>query len=164
MGWSLDTQRLYIGNGTIPEGAPVEGVTEILTERSILNFTQGFAANLINVESNVSILQSNVAQLQANAASTRANTVVLGASTSGVVRGVFSNNAVIYYTLNQGGSLQRRGEINFSRIGSSVIYQDDYTETATSDLVLSITGNSTAANLNYTTTTATTFTYTTSIL
>ena len=34
LGWSLDTRRLFIGNGTILEGAPTEGVTEILTEYS----------------------------------------------------------------------------------------------------------------------------------
>jgi len=34
MGWSLDTRRLFIGNGTLEEGAPTEGVTEILTEKS----------------------------------------------------------------------------------------------------------------------------------
>jgi hypothetical protein len=32
LGWSIDERRLYIGNGTIEEGAPTEGVTEILTE------------------------------------------------------------------------------------------------------------------------------------
>jgi len=38
MGWSLDTQQLYIGNGTTQEGAPSSGVTEILTQHSnILN-------------------------------------------------------------------------------------------------------------------------------
>jgi Pectate lyase superfamily protein/Major tropism determinant N-terminal domain len=38
MGWSLDTQQLYIGNGTLTEGAPATGVTEILTQHSnILN-------------------------------------------------------------------------------------------------------------------------------
>lgn len=31
-GWSVDTRRLFIGNGTLTEGAPTEGVTEILTE------------------------------------------------------------------------------------------------------------------------------------
>jgi hypothetical protein len=31
MGWSIDKQRLFIGNGTLTEGAPTEGVTEILT-------------------------------------------------------------------------------------------------------------------------------------
>ena len=36
LGWSLDTRQLYIGNGTITEGAPTEGVTEILTEFSDL--------------------------------------------------------------------------------------------------------------------------------
>jgi hypothetical protein len=34
MGWSLDTRRLFIGNGTTDEGAPTEGVTEILTQYS----------------------------------------------------------------------------------------------------------------------------------
>jgi len=36
MGWSLDTQKLFIGNGLTSEGAPSEGVTEILTARSNL--------------------------------------------------------------------------------------------------------------------------------
>jgi polygalacturonase len=34
MGWSLDTQRLFIGNGLTTEGAPTAGVTEILTSHS----------------------------------------------------------------------------------------------------------------------------------
>lgn len=34
MGWSLDTQRLFIGNGLTTEGAPSAGVTEILTSHS----------------------------------------------------------------------------------------------------------------------------------
>lgn len=37
-GWSLDTRRLFIGNGPVSEGAPTVGNTEILTEHSdILN-------------------------------------------------------------------------------------------------------------------------------
>ena len=40
LGWSTDTRQLYIGNGTLADGAPVIGNTEILTEFSdILNFT-----------------------------------------------------------------------------------------------------------------------------
>jgi hypothetical protein len=39
LGWSTDTRQLWIGNGTLAEGAPVIGNTEILTEFSdILNF------------------------------------------------------------------------------------------------------------------------------
>ena len=34
LGWSLDTQKLYIGNGSTAEGAPKLGITEILTEHS----------------------------------------------------------------------------------------------------------------------------------
>ena len=34
MGWSLDQQRLFIGNGLTTEGAPSEGNTEVLTTRS----------------------------------------------------------------------------------------------------------------------------------
>lgn len=40
LGWSTDTRQLWIGNGTLAEGAPVIGNTEILTEFSdILNIT-----------------------------------------------------------------------------------------------------------------------------
>ena len=33
-GWAIDQQRLYIGNGTLAEGAPTVGNTEILTQYS----------------------------------------------------------------------------------------------------------------------------------
>jgi hypothetical protein len=31
LGWAVDTQRLYIGNGNVSEGAPFQGNTEIVT-------------------------------------------------------------------------------------------------------------------------------------
>lgn len=34
LGWSVDSRKLYIGNGTLAEGAPEIGNTEILTEHS----------------------------------------------------------------------------------------------------------------------------------
>ena len=34
LGWSTDSRRLFIGNGTLQEGAPVIGNTEVLTEFS----------------------------------------------------------------------------------------------------------------------------------
>lgn len=44
LGWSNDTQRLFIGNGTIAEGAPKLGNTEILTEHSdILRLAQTYS-------------------------------------------------------------------------------------------------------------------------
>ena len=52
-GWSVDERRLFIGNGTLQEGAPVIGNTEILTEFSDIlafqtNYTyQGAAAGYV---------------------------------------------------------------------------------------------------------------------
>jgi hypothetical protein len=37
LGWSVDQRRLFIGNGTLEEGAPTVGITEILTEYSELS-------------------------------------------------------------------------------------------------------------------------------
>lgn len=43
LGWSTDTRQLYIGNGTLDQGAPVIGNTEILTEFSdILNLSASY--------------------------------------------------------------------------------------------------------------------------
>jgi hypothetical protein len=39
LGWSVDTRQLYIGNGTLAEGAPIIGVTRILTEHDIYDIT-----------------------------------------------------------------------------------------------------------------------------
>jgi Pectate lyase superfamily protein/Major tropism determinant N-terminal domain len=42
-GWSLDTRQVFIGNGTIGEGAPTEGTTELLTEHSdLLSFIETY--------------------------------------------------------------------------------------------------------------------------
>lgn len=54
LGWSVDSRRLYIGNGTLSEGAPEVGNTEVLTEYSNLpsytvysiGLTPGQTANL----------------------------------------------------------------------------------------------------------------------
>ena len=40
LGWSIDTRRLYIGNGTLDEGAPTVGVTRILTEHDVPSIAQ----------------------------------------------------------------------------------------------------------------------------
>ncbi len=43
LGWATDTRQLYIGNGTVADGAPVVGNTEILTEFSdLLSFAAGY--------------------------------------------------------------------------------------------------------------------------
>jgi hypothetical protein len=39
LGWSVDRQKLYIGNGTIAEGAPKLGNTEVPSSVRISNST-----------------------------------------------------------------------------------------------------------------------------
>ena len=34
IGWVIDTQKMYIGNGAVSEGAPAVGNTEILTQHT----------------------------------------------------------------------------------------------------------------------------------
>jgi hypothetical protein len=48
MGWSVDEQRLFIGNGSVAEGAPAVGNTEVLTESrmfEVLSSTRFTATN-----------------------------------------------------------------------------------------------------------------------
>lgn len=45
MGWAIDTQELYIGNGAVSEGAPAVGNTKVLTENDLT--AQGNFLNLI---------------------------------------------------------------------------------------------------------------------
>jgi hypothetical protein len=42
LGWAIDSRRLFIGNGTLQEGAPVIGNTEILTEFSDITVVSNY--------------------------------------------------------------------------------------------------------------------------
>lgn len=137
-GWSLDTQKLYIGNGTLAEGAPQTGVTEILTADS----TVAFSDRLVLVE---------------NAVGTTKTTSLLAAS-SGTITSFTANNAVVTYTLSQ-STKQRTGVIKLARYTSTTRYDDEYDETGATNLVFAVSANSTHSSLTYTTTTATTLLY-----
>jgi hypothetical protein len=172
LGWSIDARRLYIGNGTVEEGSPQEGRTEILTQFSILNFSSAFTANIDALQANVIILQSNVNSINSqivtineelaalSSGSTTSNVAVLSAASSGTVVGISANNAVINYSLLQGAK-HRSGIIkySFNSAGSRVMYDEDYNETATTDTIFTMSANSTHAALNYSTTTATNLLY-----
>jgi hypothetical protein len=69
LGWSLDTRKLYIGNGTLDEGAPTLGVTEILTQYSDLTALLGtytFVGNATGfaVQTGSSLLNPTVRSFQ----------------------------------------------------------------------------------------------------
>jgi hypothetical protein len=135
LGWSVDAQKLYIGNGTLEEGAPDLGLTEILTENSISEIT---------------------AQLQLIVPV--AATVTVAGSSSGTIVGINANTATVSYSLYQGAN-QRTGIIKVAHNGSTVSYEEDYTETAITDITFSMTANTSYSSLNYSTSTASTITY-----
>jgi hypothetical protein len=56
MGWAVDTQQLFIGNGSVAEGAPAVGNTEILTVSSTAStnnlFTQFLGTDIYKYQGN----------------------------------------------------------------------------------------------------------------
>ena len=48
MGWAVDTQELYIGNGAVSEGAPAVGNTKILTQND-LNIDGNLLQHLVHI-------------------------------------------------------------------------------------------------------------------
>lgn len=161
LGWSVDTRKLYIGNGTTEEGAPSLGKTEILTQYSILDFETSFAANVATLQGNVIVLEGNIVALTAAVAAVTDVTVhraLTAGASAATITNVTANNAVISYTISQ-GSQQRTGKINVSRISNAVSYEEDYTETGTTDIVFTMNANVTHTNLNYSASTGANLTY-----
>jgi len=158
---------LYIGNGVIgaPDYAPALGQTEILTQNSILNFTTNFTANVALLQSNVAIIQGNIVTLTAEVAALAGGATTYSAtvSGSGTLAAFNANTGIITYTLNQGGSTMRTGQIKFAYNSaiSYVSYDEEYTEsvTAPTNIVFSMVSNSTYAGLTYTTVSSTNIQY-----
>ena len=134
LGWSIDERRLYIGNGTLVEGAPEVGVTEILTEYSADNN----AANIALLQSNVSILQSYASLTSNNVAKT---TLVLanniGSATNTALTLTDSLTNLIDYRITRGIEA-RVGTIKVTQISGNVaVVDDEYTETGDTGVTLS---------------------------
>jgi hypothetical protein len=159
LGWSVDTRKLYIGNGTIEEGAPSIGRTEVLTQYSILDFQTTFAANVTALQSNLVLVNSNVSALTSRVVSLESGVVgystteLLAGASAATITNITANNAVISYSMGQGSSV-RTGSITLSRSASTVSFAEEYTETVATDVVFTMNANATTASLNYTATTA----------
>jgi hypothetical protein len=80
--------------------------------------------------------------------------------TTGHIKGIFANNAIIAYTLTQ-GSNQRTGRITLDYFPtvSSLTYDEEYSETGPTDFVFNLTANSMAMNFNYSTISSTQLLY-----
>jgi len=159
LGWSVDTRKLYIGNGTIEEGAPSIGKTEVLTQYSIIDFQTTFAANITALQSNLVLVNSNVSALTSRVVSLESGVVgystteLLAGASAATITNITANNAVISYSMGQGSSI-RTGSITLSRSASTVSFTEEYTETVDTDVVFTMNANATTARLNYTATTA----------
>jgi hypothetical protein len=159
-GWCVDTQRLFIGKGTLAEGAPETGVTEILTEYSIglINVSiVALTANVANLTANVTTLQSNVAALQT---AILFNSVTLTDNTATAANIIYSGNNVIQistlksnsfeYSITR-GTTSRVGTVKVTNSNGVSYYEDDYTETALTGVTLSFANIGGNAVLQYTT-------------
>lgn len=154
-GWCVDSQRLFIGKGTLAEGAPVTGVTEILTEYS----AGAIGVSLDAINANIAILNSEVANLIAATGNLTPVTVTLTDNQSSIVNiGNVSINSltsqVINYQIARNTS-SRVGTISVTNYaGTIVAFEDNYSETSTTGVTLYFTGNTVTntAILGYTTT------------
>jgi len=159
MGWSIDERRLFIGNGTLTEGAPEIGNTEILTIYSPIGAA---LANIGIIESQITILQGNVANLNAAIGAPITSDLADNNSVASLANITLSTpRSIIDYsisraTANTSATSYRVGTISSTNLNGVVSYQDDYTETADTGIVLSVVGNSgNTANIYYTSTSTT---------
>ena len=153
-GWCVDSQRLFIGKGTLAEGAPVTGVTEVLTE-----YSAGIIGGALDaINANIAILNSEVANLIAATGNLVPATVTLLDNQSSIVNiGNVSidslTSQVINYQVERSTSA-RVGTIGVTNYAGSVSFEDNYSETTATGVNLYFTGNTitNTAVLGYTTT------------
>jgi hypothetical protein len=160
-GWCVDTQRLFIGKGTLAEGSPEIGVTEILTEYSVTRLTLGnvaLEARVANLEANVTTLQSNVAVLQE---AILFRSVTLTNFTSIAANIVYSGNNVVQITTLKSNSFEysiargtssRVGTVKVTNLNGVPFFEDNYTETDVTGVTLSFANIGGNVVLQYTTT------------
>ena len=128
LGWAVDSQQLYIGNGTLSEGAPAVGNTRILTENDL-----PFANNTVIVAPTLTNNTSANANIGGN---------LLFANTSPSV--------VVNYSIQRGNSY-KTGQLKIAHFNSAVAYEDTFVETANIGVVLSVNMYSNVAAVQYTT-------------
>ena len=149
-GWCVDTQRLFIGKGTLAEGAPVTGVTEVLTEYSIGLINVG----LVALEANVANLAANVATLTSIVGNLTPRTVTLLNNTTANIGAIAiwsANSQIISYNITRNTAI-RIGSIKVTNLAGNVVFDDDYNETISTGVTLSFSANANAVVMGYTTT------------
>jgi hypothetical protein len=155
LGWSIDEQRLFIGNGTLAEGAPAVGMTEILTSQTIyseLALIEALQGNVANMTANITSIQSELNSLEANVgvySATFTNNTAIAANTSITFNSLSSRT--LDYTIVR-GTTSRVGTLKVTELLGTAVYEDDYVETASTGVTLGFRSNVNVAILTYTTT------------
>lgn len=163
IGWSVDEQRLYIGNGALSEGAPSLGRTEILTEVSDVRARADYAnvlTGIANLEANITSISSEVDALQSLIS---INTAELPADTSGTIANISisSLGATIDYNLSR-DARTRTGSIKVTQFNGNAVFTDEFVESEDIGIVLDFTASGNLAVMSYVTDdtgNATTITY-----
>ena len=133
LGWSIDTRQLYIGNGTLQEGAPEVGVTEILTQYSNLpNYTVYTLGITANTTSNVT-----------NAIATN-NTPA-----------IYIQYAIIRNNASRSGWLKLASNTANIAAPGAIVYDEEYSETSDVGVVFGYTPIGTTGSNAYVQLTAT---------
>jgi hypothetical protein len=140
MGWSIDEQRLFIGNGTLAEGAPMTGVTEILTSQSMyseLVLIESLEGNVANMTANITSIQSNVANIQSDLAM---STLTLTNNTTNGNIGIVETSTFLEYSITR-ASATRFGWLKGAYLNGVPLLDDEYTESAEVGVTFGFTGN-----------------------
>lgn len=147
LGWAVDERKLYIGNGTLAEGAPVIGNTEILTEHSDLQ----------------ALIDGDTSRITANLTNTSGSIVNVATDGGNVTFDGNGHFLVSYeYTTTSDGSTEnelRRGTITVAYYTSEISYSDEYVENADTGLELFMTESSGNIAFQYRADSAGTLTY-----
>ena len=126
LGWSVDARRLYIGNGSLAEGAPETGNTEILTEYSNIPGVTSYTQTLTNNTSNVAV--ANMA---------------FDSTEPGII---------LNYRIDRAGNV-RVGTLRISQLNTQLGWDEEYNETNDIGITLNVyTISSTYAQVTATTT------------
>ena len=125
LGWSVDTQQLYIGNGTLAEGAPQIGNTRILTTKDL-----PLVPNIVLAPTLTNNFTANIPALNFTS-----NTPAVS----------------LEYAIQRGSDI-RTGVMQITQYKSAMAFTDDYTETANIGVTLNVTQAANTAQVSYTTT------------
>lgn len=118
LGWAVDTQQLYIGNGTLAEGAPEVGNTRILTENDLPGIGVFVLADALtnNTSSNANITSNS-------------GSVLYFANTTPSV--------TVDYSIQRGADY-KTGQLKLAANATAVSYSDTFVESANIGVTLSV--------------------------